>query len=473
MNIEKSQKTVKSYNVVTNLNPIFYPKPSSEVYMAVDFLAAKIPAWKAIQTKLQPKIKYEYPVQPNLSEIKQRKLGPGAYKQITPTSGPKYRFSSVPRFSNSDKLKLLIPNLEKQTLSTLQRGKQLLKKNLDTSPSIQSNRMLRLKYKLETRANSEMIAKTTREMLKHNERQKILEKIQKKELKFQRWTSKRFCIQAEKGWSTLIVCFSIVQNLNDWLKIKRKLKDVFTKNSKIIYQASRVIGRIQIKLKKMRRMKALKTLQLMLLPLFQKKVEKLIFEFKITVTKTLESCLAKKMFKRLFISWRKKYTKVENGLRGLILVFLARKDSLYEYLNTIQHSYHTYSSKMLISPENSKIIIRKYLYKKLQEYHRNKKEYYKNLFFIRNELRKNSTQRIKEIYNRKKGIRLSVDIYLTPVFRIFNREEIIRMYLEEEAKLHIELDKKDSVATLSGSRGFQEMIKKIITASKVPTQNKN
>ena len=128
---------------------------------------------------------------------------------------------------------------------------------------------------------------------------------------------------------------------------------------------------------------------------------------------------------------------------------------------------------MLISPENSKIIIRKYLYKKLQEYHRNKKEYYKNLFFIRNELRKNSTQRIKEIYNRKKGIRLSVDIYLTPVFRIFNREEIIRMYLEEEAKLHIELDKKDSVATLSGSRGFQEMIKKISTASKVPTQNKN
>ena len=77
---------------------------------------------------------------------------------------------------------------------------------------------------------------------------------------------------------------------------------MFTKNSKIIYQASRVIGRIQIKLKKMRRMKALKTLQLMLLPLFQKKVEKLIFEFKITVTKTLESCLAKKMFKRLFIS---------------------------------------------------------------------------------------------------------------------------------------------------------------------------
>ena len=44
MNIEKSQKTVKSYNVVTNLNPNFYPKPSSEVYMAVDFLAAKIPA---------------------------------------------------------------------------------------------------------------------------------------------------------------------------------------------------------------------------------------------------------------------------------------------------------------------------------------------------------------------------------------------------------------------------------------------
>jgi hypothetical protein len=229
---------VNSQESFNTNNPIFQSQASRDTYMAVEFLASKMPAWKAIKFKLKPQPTTPVPVQINLNEINQKKLGPGAYKISTLSKGPEHRFSSVPRFSRTDKIKLMLPNLNKITQDTIQKGKKIYKRNLDTSPYTLTNKQIKLKNLAQSRAISLVSAQTTREILQKNEVKRKLKKIIEKEVKYKRWTSKKFYIKAEKAWSILFVCIGLAQNINKIRNIKRNYKNPFILYTNILYQAS-------------------------------------------------------------------------------------------------------------------------------------------------------------------------------------------------------------------------------------------
>ena len=306
-----------------------------------------------------------------------------------------------------------------------------------------------------------MIAKKTREILIKDERKEKIEKIQQKDDKYRKWLVVKKFIQAEKGWIILMVCVSVAQKFRILNNIKKQCKNVFSVNSKLLYQVSRAIGRLMRIIKKNRQRKSLEVLTAMLVPLMQLKLGNILKKFRLTITKTLEIGLTKRLFKRLIPSLKKKVVKVRSGMKNIIEIYKARIDSLLKLWNTLQSSFHTYSEKSIIPPDQSFKIIRGFFYKKLKDFYYAKRNYAINTQRIRGELEKFSQARTK-ITDRKQGIRLSLTAYI-PVLRMHNKEEIVRLYLEEEGKYRIINEKKESLLMLSEFQA-REMLKKKSTA---------
>ena len=457
MNQEQIITNAKLLSSASLKNPVFKSNTSRDIYMAVDFIAAKVPSWKAIKTKLQPKPKLNFPLQINLESLTERNLGPGTYTVSSQRPGPNYGFSSVPRFSNSDKIKLILPNLKKTTEEVIKKGKEISYKNLDISPHTISNRVIRMRSVSQHRNVSALNVRKNKEMISTQDRQSKLEKIRVRNVKYERWFMMRSFIQAKKGWIVLHVCLAAAQNLNKIKNFKRKLSHIFSKNAKILYQVSRCVGNICMKLKKMRRNKSFTILQSMLLPLLKQRMDRLVVEFRNNITMTLSRCLTTRLFKRLIPAWKKRVQKAESGLRMMLEVHDSRLDMLVSFWDLIQTSYHMYSDKIIIPAQDSLRILRKYLFKKLRDYYTHKQEFIENLNRLKREMRKYVEN--KRVFTRKPGMRFSLNTTIFPIFRIYHKEEIIRLYLEEEAIRRNIDDRKESMIAVP-ELVIREVIKK-------------
>ena len=125
-----------------------------------------------------------------------------------------------------------------------------------------------------------------------------------------------------------MVCVSVAQKFRILNNIKKQCKNVFSVNSKLLYQVSRAIGRLMRIIKKNRQRKSLEVLTAMLVPLMQLKLGNILKKFRLTITKTLEIGLTKRLFKRLIPSLKKKVVKVRSGMKNIIEIYKARIDSL-------------------------------------------------------------------------------------------------------------------------------------------------
>lgn len=448
MELNKSANFIKPVNGLEAMNPLFEKNPKREIYMAVDFIAAKIPSWKAIQTKLKKEPKTSAPIKVNLEQVSVRKLGPGAYTVKSHDRAMTTRFSSLPRFSNSEKIKILVHNIEKRSLWSVSRGREIYKQNLDTAVHSVSNKILKLRQLSENRDNVLNLARKTRENMLKTEKNKKLEKLNDRDQKFEKWSAARFRIQAQKGWIVLMACITIAKSISKIRITKRKLKWVFNINSRILYQASRVIGRFRLILKEIRRRHSLKYIEAMLMPIVKEKIGSLFGERRTVLLDCIDRCLTKRLFKRMIMSWQKKYSKVKNGLNTIVIIYTSRMERLSLVWNKIQSSYNSYSNKLIIPEDYSKKILRKYLYSKIKSFYIEKQAYKRSLEKIQHEFKNIALQRVLTLSKRKRATKFNVEIGIFPVFRIYNKDEIIRLYLEEEQKHHIITEKKESVQSL-------------------------
>lgn len=450
MDLNRSSKFSRPLQDLDVQNPAFIKTPGRDIYMAVDFISAKIPAYKAIQTRLKKNKKPPTPNKVNMNQVHKRKLGPGAYPLNTPERSLTSRFSSLPRFSHSTKLKLIVRNLEKPSPQSLSRGRELYKKNLDTAPHSTSNKMIKIKQLSESRDNFSNLARKTRENIWKLEKTKRLEKLTDRDQKYERWNAARFCIQAQKGWVVLMACITAADILDKIRNKKKQMKKIFAINSKLLYQVSKAIGKFKLLLKEIRRKKSLKILEIILLPMMHQKVSNIFNIQRKLLVNCLEKCLTKRLFKRLFLSWSKKYKKVFSGLNSIVMVYKSRMERLDLYWQKIQTAYHAYSDKIIIPHEDSEQILRKYLFNKMKNFYSSKKNYAITLEKIQNEF-KNTVHTNTNLFEHRKALKLKLEIGIPPVFRIYNKEEIIRLYLEEEQKRHPVPDKKDSLLAISAS----------------------
>ena len=129
--------------------------------------------------------------------------------------------------------------------------------------------------------------------------------------------------------------------------------------------------------------------------------------------------------------------KFETGLRGLVLVYISRVSSLHQLWDEIQKKFNYYSSKYIFPKEVSIKIIRRYLLKKLKEFYFYQRDLKQNIQKFKNEYQRKPAFRTFELTQRRTGIRFSIALRSFPSLRIFNKEELIPLYLEEEAKLHV------------------------------------
>ncbi|OMJ88231.1 hypothetical protein SteCoe_9893 [Stentor coeruleus] len=451
MEIDMSTNVIKPLNELEGLNPIFDKNPKREIYMAVDFIAAKIPSWKAIQTRLKKKPKTSAPIKVNLEQVYDRKLGPGAYTVKNHDRAMTARFSSLPRFSNSEKIKILVHNIEKRSLWSVSRGREIYRQNLDTAGYSVSNKILKLKQNSENRDNVLNLARKTRENILKTEKHKKLEKLNDRDQKFEKWNAARFRIQAQKGWVVLMSCITVAKSISKIRITKRKLKWVFNINSTILYQASRAIGRFRLILKDIRRKHSLKYIEAMLMPIVREKIDSLFGERRNILINCIDRCLTKRLFKRMIMSWQKKYSKVKSGLKTIIIIYISRMEKLALVWNKIQSSYNSYSNKLILPEDYSKKILRKYFYSKIKSFYIEKQVYKRNLEKINHEFKNIALQRVLTLNKRKRVTKYNVEIGIFPVFRIYNKDEIIRLYLEEEQKYHVATEKKESLQSLSES----------------------
>ena len=207
----------------------------------------------------------------------------------------------------------------------------------------------------------------------------------------------------------------------------------------------------------MRRNKSFNILQNMLLPLLKQRMDRLVVEFRNNITMTLSRCLTTRLFKRLIPAWKKRVQKAESGLRMMLEVHDSRLNMLVSFWDLIQTSYHMYSDKIIIPAQDSLRILRKYLFKKLRDYYTHKQEFIENLNRLKREMRKYVEN--KRVFTRKPGMRFSLNTTIFPIFRIYHKEEIIRLYLEEEAIRRNIDDRKESMIAVP-ELVIREVIKK-------------
>jgi hypothetical protein len=448
MELNKSLRLHPPVDLPLHTNPAFRSSTPTDIYMAVDFISSKMPTWKAITTRLKSKPKPDTPKRVNLDQVNLRKLGPGSYKVKTLENVASHRFSSLPRFANSEKLKISVPSIEKPSKEVKLRGKILYYKNIDSSPHSKTNRMLRLKASSESRIQSKTIVKQTRVLLYEAGKSQKIDKIKKKEIKFNRWAGARLFVQAEKGWLVLMACLAVSQMAN-LIRIKRKeFKSAFIFNSKWLYQVALAVGKFASMLKRIRKDRAFRVINNCFLPMVKQKMKQLVGRYTVSIAHTLEMCLTRRLFKRVLQGWRRKYSKLENGLRTIVQLFQYRLDNLTLYWNKIQYKYSLHSSRAELCAEESRKLLLKYLLGKIKDFYRVKLDFKRNLMRIQVELDKYSSQKAMLGQKRKKGIIMNIGIGFAPIFRIYNKEEIIRLYLEEEKKHRQIPETKESSLTL-------------------------
>jgi len=407
--------------------------------MAVDFISSRIPPWKAIKTRLKPPPKAESPIRVNEFTLSQRKIGPGTYSiPILPPISAPHRFPSAPRFSNSEKLSLLIPNLEKKSPSQIIRGKMLYKQNLDPSPHKSDTKFMRLQELSIERSNSLSLAKKTKESIQKKKKQDLIQKLEKREIKFMKWKAAKLFIRAEKGWVLLFSMVFMGQLLNERIMERKRFKSIFVFNSDLLYQVSRAVGRIRCMVKLIRKNKAMKVMKNIFMPIFQMKLNSMLIAYKESIVYTIELCLTRKLIRKICIFWRRKMNKFEAGMRNLVVVHKHRCARLLEMWDEIQQKFNYYSAKVIFPRDVSLKILKKYLYEKLKKFYFAQKDFKDKLNMIKNEASKRSFVRTFQLTQRRNGRRVSIAIRSFMHLRIYNKDELIPLYLEEESKLHIQ-----------------------------------
>jgi hypothetical protein len=273
--------------------------------MAVEFISSRYPSWKAIQLRLKYKAKVKSPPRVNEFKLIQRNLGPGSYtSRVIPSSSP-YRFSSAARFSPSDKFENLQSHIRKRSPEDLFKGKIILKRNLDLFPHHPAQKLENLKKQSSIRNLTQNIAKKTKENLEKNLKNQKLEKIEKREEKLKKWKAAKLFIQAEKGWTVFFSAVFFAQGLSQVLQNRKKTMSVFVFNSSLLYQVSKSAGKIVRLVKEIRRVKALKVIKTVFLPIFQKKLKILLQGFRVKILRKIEAGLTTRLIKKIVLFWTK------------------------------------------------------------------------------------------------------------------------------------------------------------------------
>ena len=419
---------LKSYNKIFSneapiLNPALTQKPALQTYMAVEFISSNLPPWRAIQTRLKTKEKTSTPLNVDVSKINSQRIGPGFYSlpQLK-LKGP--RFSSIPRFSPSGKLKIIVPNIDR-----VKSGKR--KKSIDSTQNAFSKTAHTEMYQSRLKS-TDIVSQMNKILLKAKTEEK-LKKIQKKHEKTLKWKANKNYINPQKSWFTLLSISSSAKMLYHNLLIKKKFKSAFKFNSSLLYQMSKCIGRLSLNLKKIKKNRALQVLGSLFVPLFHNKIGKLLTNYNKIVTYTIEVHLTRRLLKKLCLNLKRKINKLELGLKNLVSIYKTRIEKLIDIWNQIQQKYNNYSNKSVLSPELSIKIIRKYLLSKLKNHFLNQTDYRKSIREFKESLKQKISFR-GELPRRKRGWRLTFALSSLPVLRVFNQDELIRIYLDEEQK---------------------------------------
>lgn len=399
--------------------------------MAVDFISSKLPPWKAIQTRLKIKEKTIVPLQVNLNVVQQRSLGPGCYsiseKVIKVASGPK--FSTLPRFSPTEKLKLTVPNIDRPASQITSRGSA--RRKLMKSGIIHKNLY-------ENRFKSADSVGKFKNLIQKSRTEHKIKKISEKNERFFRWNAAKKVIAAQKGWVIFLGMATTARILKLKISTKKRFKSAFKFNSSLLYQVSKVVGKLRIKLKTIKKNRSLRTLSSLLIPYVHVRAQNLIKTHQKNIVYTLELCLTRKMIKKLGLSWSRKMMRLELKLNGLVLIYKSRINMLLKMWSMIETKYNQYSNKKIIPREITERVVRKYFYEKLKKFYFDEKEYRLSQQRFKQELKKIKRES-SELYYRKKGLRITFAVKAFPVFRIYHQDEMIRLYLEEEHKLNLNL----------------------------------
>jgi hypothetical protein len=392
--------------------------------MAVEFISNKLPSWRAIQTRLKPKEKSQKTLKISIEKVNSRRIGPGFY-EFPAVRGKTSTFSSLPRFSPSEKLKILVPNIDRP-ISERKRFKSsdLIKKTFQKTIHSQI---------YQSRLKSTSSVSRVKDHLQKAKTEEILKKLNKKAQRIEKWKNNRKFISCQKTWFIFLALCSVSRVFHSKIWIKRRFKTAFKFNSSLLYQMAKCIGKICIRMKEIKKKRSLRVLGNIFAPLFQKRLGKMIERFRRNVVRTLEVYLAKRTLRKLCVAWGRKIAKLEVGLKKMVLIHKARVDQLLDMWNEIQIKYNSYSNKKVFPLDESAKIVRKYLYTKLRSFYVNQTEYRASIRKFKESL-KNHLSKKSEVSRRKRGWRLTFALSSLPVLRIFNQDELIRIYLDEEQK---------------------------------------
>ena len=255
-----------------------------------------------------------------------------------------------------------------------------------------------------------------------------------------KWKAAKLFIQAEKGWILLLATVYMGQLLNQRIVERKKFKSIFVFNSALLYQVSRAVGRLRSMVKLIRKNKAMKVMKNIFMPIFQMKLNSMLFGYKESIVNTIELCLTRRLIKKICIFWRRKMNKFEAGMRNLVVLHKHRIERLLEMWDEIQQKFNYYSAKVIFPKEVSLKILKRYLYDKLKKFYYAQKEFKDKLNMIKSEHSKRSFIRTFQLTQRRNGHRVTIALRSFMHLRIYNKDELIPLYLEEEAKLHIQTE---------------------------------
>lgn len=377
------------------------------------------------------------PPRVNEFKLRQRNIGPGTYSTRCTPSSPSCRFASEPRFKTIDKLQMLLKHVEKKSPDRLLKGKLIFRQNLDVSPHQPEEKSEKIRQIAEIRSCSQLVVRRTKEILEVNRRNVKLERIERRDEKLKKWSANKKFLAAVKGWSVLMVIISLNRKAIVMMEKRKLIKSIFVFNSSLLYQVSKSVGKIRKSVKSIRKAKAMKKIKTIFMPMFRRKLNSLLNQYKRRIIHVIESGLTQRLIKKICTFWRRKMNKFETGLRGLVLVYISRVSSLHQLWDEIQKKFNYYSSKYIFPKEVSIKIIRRYLLKKLKEFYFYQRDLKQNIQKFKNEYQRKPAFRTFELTQRRTGIRFSIALRSFPSLRIFNKEELIPLYLEEEAKLHV------------------------------------
>ncbi|OMJ80418.1 hypothetical protein SteCoe_19321 [Stentor coeruleus] len=304
-------------------------------------------------------------------------IGPGTYESSPKNDQKGIFLSGTPRFEGFE-VKAAEDFIEQKSRNYL--CQTMIKKNKDMAKHTKERRLQSLEETTKIRDFESLVHKRTKIALESLNRETKLKNYTEKISKFE-WRMKRFEIHKVKiGWGCLITVASTIFIFNLKVKLKKHAIKRINKMFMILYWVSKAVGKIAIKLKRIRWNYLIKTVNKRS-PLIRNWIEKRKKIYNKMIVALIERVLFGNYMTRLMVNFKKYIYLIQYSIRHIIRIKRARNWGLMLLFKKLETKVlerkgqkrsfkdHTFAPAMI------EVEIRKYYLKAARKYMMDVKAY--------------------------------------------------------------------------------------------------